>query len=183
MAVIVGSGQSKKKWWVPVLYVVGALVLAGGVGAGVRFLQNKSEDKKPDTTQQEPQDLPDQVVRIQDLAASGQYDTAQKEINEALKKPNVSDGQKFDLYFQQGIVYQTQEKFAQALASYQQAEKVEETRSVSEAVAEIAVLLGKTDLAIEYYKKVITQLDENSTVYDADKDAFEAKISSLEEQQ
>jgi tetratricopeptide (TPR) repeat protein len=182
MAVIVGSGQSKKKWWVPVLYVVGALVLAGGVGAGVRLLQNKSEDKKPDTAQQE-QTLPDQVVRIQDLAASGQYDTAQKEISEALKKPNVPDGQKFDLYFQQAIVYQTQQKFAEALASYQQAEKIEETRSVSEAIAEVAVLLGKTDLAIEYYKKVITQLDENNPVYEADKDAFEAKVRGLEEQQ
>jgi tetratricopeptide (TPR) repeat protein len=182
MTVIVGSGQGKKKQWIPIVSIVAILVFAGVAGAGLRWWQNRDTATEPKektgTTR-----LPERVERIQDLAINGQYDTAQKEIAEALAKPGISSEEKYDLYFQRGIVYETEGNLQAALESYKQAESVRANRVVSEAIGNVAVQLNDKQLAIRYYEKVITQLDTNDPVYEADKEAYETKVRELKGQE
>lgn len=182
MTVIVGSGQGKKKRWVPIVSIVAILVLAGGAGVGLRWWQNRDVADNP-KTKTGTNRLPERVERIQDLAVNGEYDTARKEITEALAKPGISPSEKYDLFFQQGIVYQSEGNYQAALDSYKQAESVRQNRVVSESIGDVAALLGNKELAIEYYSKVVTQLDTNGPMYDADKEAFEAKVRDLKGQE
>lgn len=182
MTVIVGSGQGKKKRWIPIVTIAAVLALAGAAGAGLRWWQNRDTDTTPKETTGTTR-LPERVERLQELAVNGQYETAQKEIAEALADPDISSEEKYDLYFQQGITYESEGNLQAALESYRQAESVTSDRVVSEAIGNVAVLLNDKQLAITYYRKVISQLDKNGVVYEADKESFEAKIRDLEGQE
>ena len=56
----------------------------------------------------------------------GDYDKAHSELNSALQQPSITNDQKYNILFQQGITYENQGMHQQAIDSYKQAAQIKE---------------------------------------------------------
>jgi tetratricopeptide (TPR) repeat protein len=177
-AVHVGEGgrKSKAPRWQFVVALIAVLLVAAGAGAGVRWVQSRGDNIK--ITPKAPQ-LPENVQKVQDLSLTGQYDEANKYIDQELAKPGLSAQDKYNLLYGQGTVAANQGNYQAALESYKKAEAAQPTASLSQSIAEAAEKLGDTQLAITYYKKTITQLDTDSPLYGEEKASLEHIIKNL----
>jgi len=151
--VITGKGTgSKGKKLLLAGGVVLLVVVAAGAGVGVRYWQTHRHSSTPASTAQRPKTREDTA---QDLALSGDYAGAQAAIENALKQPNLSADDKYQLYYQQGANQKNQGDDQAALASFLQAASYEQTQGIYESLAQVATALGKNADAISYYKKAI----------------------------
>lgn len=153
----------------------GVVVVAAAAGGGLRWLQHYKEDKaagRPEVVQAE-------VDEAQNVAIDGDFDKAHKTISEALDNPQLSKDSRYALLFQQGITYEGQKKYDEAIASYKEAEAIEATNAAAEAVARTAEAKGDKALAIEYYKKAIRLVDPNKPNAEGKKDFYERSIVNL----
>ncbi|HSX32939.1 MAG TPA: tetratricopeptide repeat protein [Candidatus Saccharimonadales bacterium] len=147
----VGSGKSKQVVpWRTLLIGLAVVVAAGGLGIGVRYWQSRSP--APTSPASRPKT---QEEVSQDQALSGDYTGAQATIDKALKQSNLSNDEKYQLYYQQGANYQNQGDNQHALASFQQAATYKQTAAINESMARVSVALGNNADAIAYYKKAI----------------------------
>lgn len=173
----VGEGGRKFRWpkWQSVVVFVSVIVVAGAAGVGLRWLQQYRDYKQ----QAKPDAVAAKAVNAQDIALSGDYDKAHKEISEALDNPQLSNDGKYTLLFQQGVTYENQQNYDAAIQSYKAAEAIKVTQSVAEAIARTAETKGDKELAISYYKKAITLIDTNQPLAEDTRKFYEQSIVNL----
>jgi tetratricopeptide (TPR) repeat protein len=179
MTVIVGSGQGgeKKKRLLLILAVVAVLVLAGGAGAALRWWQNRN-DKKDTSSQTHGSGLSSTVDDIQSLRAQGNVDGANNRIIEALKDPNTTDKERYELYIQQGNALADKQDLAGALAAYTKAEQIDSTYEITVLLGDTYKQTGDKAKAIEYYKKALPLVPE-SPMQDENKATLKQNIKDL----
>ena len=173
--IVVGGGKGPRGAKLRAAGLVLLVVLvAGGAGVGVRWLQTKSSPKHnnaPAATKLTP------AQQAQNTALSGDADKAQQQIADELKKPNLSTEEKYGLYMQQGTNYQNAGNNQAALDSYKKAAAARQTQNVYEALGAVSANLGDKTGAIAYYKKAIQLV--SGPVADEDKAADEQIIKDL----
>lgn len=175
----VGEGGSKHKLRRLLLglgVVLLVAVLAAAAGAGARWLQHRKEYSRA----AKPEAVNKDVSAAQNLTFNGNFDKAHETISKALDNPNLSAQAKYDLYMQEGVMYETQQKNDAAMESYRKAEAAKETMDVAQSIARMAEAKGDKQLAITYYKKAITLIPQDDALRDSAKKYFEDKITELE---
>jgi len=170
--VVVGTGKHKWGNLRFVGLVVLVAVLAVGAGGAVSWWQHRHGTAKMDP-------VLTKALGAQDLAASGDYDQAVSKVQDALKDPNLTTEQKFTLQFQQGLNYENQQKYADALTWYKKAEATMPTEGSAQALARASAGAGDKSAAIAYYKKAIARISPNSPVKDSTKANYELQIQNL----
>lgn len=180
MTVQVGEGGKKRKpWWQFVLIFVVVVVVAGGAGFGLRWLVQYRDYKnaaKPDAVTLKAEEA-------QNLANTGKYDEALEATADALKNPQLSLEQKHQLFYQQGLTYENQQKYDLAIQNYKQAEAIKELRGLAEAMARVYELQGDKAQAIAYYKKAIRLIPADYPLKEDTKSYYEQSIANLESAQ
>ena len=162
--------------------VVVLLLAMAGIGILVWWLQNK--DSLPTNgagsySKTEEKSLPEAADEAQKLAIAGKVDESNKKLQEALAEQNIPSEEKQQLYVQQGVNYGNSGDHAKALQVYLEAEKAKSDYTTSHLIAETYEALGDKTKAIEYFKKAITQLDQNAISYNTEKRYCEGKIKDL----
>ena len=172
------GGRRKRSIMKPVLWTVGFLVVVAAAATGGALLKKWQNATKPAPPQQV-------ALKAQDAALSGDLTTAQGQIDQALKRQNLSNEDKYLLYYQKGTNFQNQGKHTEAMASFQQALNYKQTFSLYHSMALVAEAEGDIAGAIDYLKKAIPLIGAppENPVADDDKKAFEEKIKALEAQQ
>ena len=153
--------------------VVAIIVVAAGAGVGVRYLQSRHA-----VNAYRPTKTKAQVA--QEVAISGHIEVAQQQLADELKNPNLSAEEKYQLYYQQGALYQNAGNNQAALTRYKKAAEAKETQNIYNSLGELAALMGDNSAAITYYQKAKTLVPENSPLADEDKAAYDQKIKDLE---
>ena len=155
--IVVGDGKRPRGAWLRVAgLVLLVIVVAGGAGVGVRYLQTKHDQNHagtPAATKLTP------AQQAQNTALAGDTDKAQQQIADELKKPNLSAEARYELYMQQGTNYQNANNNQAALASFKNALAAQKTRAVYEALGTVEAVLGDKTAAINYYKEAIKLID------------------------
>lgn len=179
--------KGKKKLIITVIAVV--LLLAAGLGAGMwlRWFQSgggntNGGDTSGNTSNGEgdaltQNDLPSNVKAAQDTAATSGAEESNKQIASSL--PGASNDDKFELYLQQGINFENESKWSDALTSYKNAEAIKQTANVYESLGRVEENLGDKNAAIDYYKKAIPLLNQDSPMYASYKQGLQDKITAL----
>ncbi|HVI68855.1 MAG TPA: tetratricopeptide repeat protein [Magnetospirillaceae bacterium] len=121
---------------------------------------------------------PKQVA--QSLGAKGDYSKAQEVVGTALKDSRISQQDKYDLFMQQGYLYEAQKNPDAAMGAYRQAETVQVTMDVTFSIARLAADKGDKELAISYYQKALTLIPSDDAMRDEYKKYFESAISVLQ---
>ncbi|HSX35883.1 MAG TPA: hypothetical protein VLH84_03030 [Patescibacteria group bacterium] len=156
-----------------VLTVVGVIVVALLLGAGVRYWQTRSQGSVPvDRTDAA-------VLKSQTLSMAGDFTGAQAVVTDALKQKGLSTDQKYQLYYCQGNNYQNHGNVQQALESFKKAATYKQTQSLYESMASLAQSLGDNQSAIVYYKKAITLIPSNKPTAAEDKATDQQIIQAL----
>jgi len=175
---IVGTGLRKKHPWRFAALIAGVAVGALLVGAGVRWLQQYQTNRSAASASS----VTAKTEHAQDLAASGDYAAALKEISAALKNPQLADDQKYSLYFQQGVTYENQKNYTAAEAAYKKADTIKPTKATAAAIARVAAAAGDKTTAIAYYQKAIARISASSPIAAVTKDKYKQAIADLEAQ-
>jgi tetratricopeptide (TPR) repeat protein len=118
------------------------------------------------------------VLDAQKLNAKGSYDQAQKTLSSAIAN-STNSTEKQDLYLEQGVTYENQKNYAQAIDAYNHAAAIKETVAIDEAIARVAVNSGNKQLAIDSYNKAIKLLKPDSARDMSMKQYYEAQIKEL----
>lgn len=168
--------HNKQRLILTIISVVAVIVVTAGAGFGLRYYQNRQKSSPSLPT---VQPLQSDVNKAQNLALSGNYDAAHKQISSALQNSNLSTQDRYDLLMQQGATYQNQDDNQAALQAYQQAAQAKETQNVYELLAGVAEKLGNKEQAITYYKKAIQLISSSNAVGQADKETDEQHIRDL----
>jgi tetratricopeptide (TPR) repeat protein len=156
-----------------VVIVVLIIVLAAAAGVALRWWQDSQD------TSFKPKDLPETIQKSQDLASTGDFAGAHEEIEKNLEKSNLSEQQKYELYFQEGATYFNEGKYQLAIDSYKKAATFQESRSLYESMAIAAEQLGDKELAISSYKKAIEHISDSNPHAADDQASYEARIREL----
>jgi tetratricopeptide (TPR) repeat protein len=180
------SLRGKKKQIIVAAVVVLLLALAAGAGVLIQWLQHKGTNGSGDKgTNQNvganglPIDsLPQSVQDAQNSAVTGNYDQSNKDIATNLATTSNND-EKFDLYFQQGINFENQQKWDDALNSYKQAEVIKKTWQLYQAMGRSAESKGDKTTAVSYYKKALPLVPETDPLHDFNVNQLQAKITEL----
>lgn len=161
-----------KKFVVTLIVILLVALTALGAGVLLRWWQDSNQPISPKA-------LPEGIEVAQNLASSGDFNAAHEEINKRLGNNNLSDQEKYELYFQQGSTYFNDTKYKEALDSYKQAAAIKETQPAYELMAETCILLDDKAAAINYFKKAIEFIPTTNPVGAGDRLAYETKIREL----
>jgi tetratricopeptide (TPR) repeat protein len=169
------SGKPRLKFmWL----VVGVILLAGLFGVGFSWLSQQLKQGQSGPAPEEPLT---KAQEAQNTALDGDYTKAHEALETALADPQISNDEKYELVFQQGITYENQKKFDEAIAKYKQAETIKATQAVAEALARTAESKGDKSLAVEYYKKALERIPANYPNAEGSKEFYNYKIKELDE--
>ncbi|HZM63629.1 MAG TPA: hypothetical protein VFB59_00695, partial [Candidatus Saccharimonadales bacterium] len=175
----VGSGNRKSKLprWQFVVTLIVVVVLAGGVGAWVRWY---TANKEPQQSQVRERDLPAVVDDAQNLRAVGNLDEAKQKIDAGLNDPNTSNDIKYQLYIQQGSLALQAGSVTDAITSYEKAADLKMTYEIASVLGRAYTKAGDKATAISWYQKAIPLIpQEGNPLADADKEDMEEAIRSL----
>lgn len=184
------SLTGRKKQIITIAAVVLLLAVAVGAGVLLRWWQNNgatnngtnngssntstSSGEGDSLTQN---DLPSAVRDAQDTAATAGAEESNKQIATSL--PSAANDEKFELYLQQGLNFENEQKWNDALTSYKNAEALKKTSNVYESLGRVEENLGNKTDAINYYKQAIPLLNQNSPMYASYKQGLQDKITAL----
>jgi tetratricopeptide (TPR) repeat protein len=162
-----GRGGNKRTTLKIALIVTGVLVLAGVAAVAVWWQQQMAQ----------------MTEQVQNDILSGEYDKAHETINKALDSSNLSDIDKYNLYIQQGSVYESQQNYEAAMESYRKAEAIQEDVGIVYAIANVAQVMGDKELAARYFRKAIPLISEDDPMKEQRKLDFENWARILEGQE
>ncbi len=173
--------RAKKRLFMTVGLILLVVAVAGGVGVGTRWWQERHKPQSAEHVNPGEVKFSKAVTDAQKLMISGDYDKAHETINKALGAPGISAQEKHDLYMQQSIVYENQQNYDAALESSRHAGSAMESLQSAQSIANLAANKGDKEEAIAYYKKAITLIpDDPPQVRDNLKQYFENMIIYLE---
>ncbi|HXH26743.1 MAG TPA: tetratricopeptide repeat protein [Candidatus Acidoferrum sp.] len=118
------------------------------------------------------------VAEAQKFEDQGNYDAAQRSISQSLTSASSSN-EKYQLYLEQGVTYENQQQYDNAIAAYNNAKLIEETPAVYEAIARVAGILGNKQLEIDSLNKAIAVMDMTKSRSAGDKQQLEDQIRGL----
>ncbi len=170
-----------------VLKIIGVIVLLlAMVGAGVFAWWWKNKDNVTDQgglggySAADEETLPEAASDAQNLALSGKADEAQQKISDALAQTTSTDTkERQQLYVQQGVIYENNGDYQDALQSYLAADAIISDFTTTHLIGETYEALGDSTNAIKYYKLAIAALDTTSPGYESDKAFYENKVKAL----
>lgn len=174
--IITGDVGKKHKNSHRILWVVVAIVVAGGLGVVVRWFQGYQEQKENAAQTKLVEKI--NTAQTQSIV-NGNYDKAIDTIEKELANPDISTDAKYTLLFQQGLAYENKKDFAGALETYKKADTVIATEGIAEAMARVAEAKGDKQLAIDYYKKAISRIEPDNPVGGDNKTRYEGEIKRL----
>lgn len=168
------------------------LLLGAAVGAGilVRWLQHKQgagsgngdsnglQIGNGDTNSFAQNSLPQSVKDAQDLVASGKADDANKQIAQDLTTTSNQD-EKYELYLVQGVNYENQQQYDNAITAYKSAEAIKKTWTVYKALGRVSETKGDKAAALGYYKQALAALDPKDPQYKSEQAEVQQTIQAL----
>lgn len=184
-----GSSKGRKK----LITIVGVVLLIGlAAGAGIFFRwqqsqnPNGSKDDGSSSSSTSSGDLdglsqnpfPTSVKEAQNLANNGNTAESNKQISAGIASTSDND-EKYELYLQQGVNNENDEKWDDAIASYKSAEAIKKTATVYIGLGRCYEAKGDKQTAVNYYKQSIPLLDSNDPMYEADKRRIEDKVKAF----
>jgi len=181
------SKKARKSWFTgnrkKVIIIGGVIVLlvaAAGAGLLLRFVLSNG---KPADTNDRPANsnrdsFSPSVTNAQDLMVTGKSNEASKQLESDIAGTDNSD-EKYELYLTQGVNYENQKQYDNAIAAYKNAEAIKKTSTVYESLGRTLAAKGDKAAAIEYYKQAIPLLDKNSPRHDAEQYELEQIIKGL----
>jgi tetratricopeptide (TPR) repeat protein len=172
------GGKRRGPIWKPLLKLLIIVAVIGAAAAGGMALKSWQNRTKP---------VPPQQVALvaQDKALSGDLNAAQTEIDKTLQRTNLTNEDKYALYYQKGTNFQNEGKNQEALENFKQAATFKQTYSLYHSMGTVAEALGDVAAAIEYYEKAIPLVGappENMSATE-DKKTLEIKIEQLRKEQ
>ncbi len=173
------SKHKSNKTRLTIIVVISVIVVASGAGFGLRWYQQLAVQKEESAQQA----IVDKVGEIQNKALSGDYEEAQKALNESLSSPNISNEEKYALLFQQGVMYENQKEYAKAITSLQAAATIKDTSDIAEAIGRVAEAKGDFDLAKSSYQKAINLTPADDPMAEGNKEFYQYRIDHLGEVQ
>jgi tetratricopeptide (TPR) repeat protein len=175
------TGKNKKIATVGAVIVV--LILALGAGLLVRMLQNGGKPTDNSGTQVNKANndrdvLPSTVTSAQDLIGTGKNKEAGEQIASDIASTSNTD-EKYELYLTQGVNFENQKQYDNALAAYKNAEAIKKTSTVYEALGRVSAAKGDKAGAINYYNQAIPLLDQSDPRHNAEKAEIEQTVKGL----
>lgn len=122
--------------------------------------------------------LPESVKEAQNLANTGNVEESNKQLGVSIANASNND-EKYELYLQQGVNSENEEKWDDAIASYKNAEAIKKTATVYIALGRASAAKGDNKAAVNYYKQAIPLMNTQDPMYEADKRRLEDKIKAL----
>ena len=171
--------RQKRRKLLVIAGVILLLITAMGVGAGVRWWQSQSG---PDDDVVLAPPLPEPATDAQELRIEGNMEAFDEKVQAALNDPSTDDETRYHLYIQQGHAFADRDDWEAAIGAYKEAEQLDPSLAVAEALARAYETIGDIENAIRYLEAAIERNPEDSPVYEADDAAFKERIRILEEQ-
>lgn len=170
----------KKKKVITIAAVVVLLFAAAGVGLLIRMMQNGSGTPVTNENQanSDRDSFPSSITSAQDLMVTGKGGEADKQLASDIADTSNND-EKYELYLTQGVNYENQKQYDNAIAAYKNAEALKKTSTVYESLGRASAVKGDKPGAISYYNQALTLLDKNSPRYGAEKVEIEQIIKGL----
>lgn len=168
-----------KKQVVTGISVVVVIAAAVGFGVLVRTLQQSTSDASSDGAVATGQKLPEVISEVQDLQSAGKTEEANKKIDEALAKNDVSNETKYMLYVQKGNVAANNGDTQAALTQYLKALDTSKTYETTRLVADTYRDLGDKPKAIEYYKQAYALISDDYTLAEPERENIKKIVTSL----
>jgi tetratricopeptide (TPR) repeat protein len=162
----------------PIIGVIILLLVAGGVGVGLRWWQHHREvasgaGKATPT-------LDTELGELQDLRIRGGFDEAyQQKLDAALDNPKLDNSARYLLYIEQGYSYANKQDYKSAIDVYLKAEALQKTLTIAELLGEAYQQTGNKAKAIEYFKLAITRIPKDRPTAETDKLSYELRIKEL----
>jgi tetratricopeptide (TPR) repeat protein len=114
-----------------------------------------------------------------DLRLQGKPGEAQQNVEEQLKDTSLSDTQRYALYRELGILAYDKKDYKTAVTNYEKAAAINETYEITQLLADAWHMAGNDAKAIEYYKKALKLIPQDSPVAATEKSIIEAHIKLL----
>jgi tetratricopeptide (TPR) repeat protein len=94
---------------------------------------------------------------------------------------NHQQDRQYEQYYSQGVQYQRQHHYLDALQAYQKAAEVKPTFEALRATGSLAQKAGNRQLALRYYRRALAALDSTQAAQAADaRSVIEADINVLQ---
>lgn len=122
--------------------------------------------------------LPGSVQAAQDLTANGKYDQADKQIATSIATTS-DNNEKYELYLAQGVNYENQRQYDNAISAYKNAEAVKKTWIVYKALGRASEGKGDKTAALSYYKQALGALDGKDPQYRSEQTEVQQYIQAL----
>lgn len=169
---------AKKNASKKVLLISGVLILvilAGGLGVGLRWWQDRNSDQNEETPT-----LPAVVDNLQNLRIEDP-DAFNDEIQNALDDPDLDSQTKALVFIQQGSQAFDNKKYQEALEAYRNAENLVQNSETAQLLAVTYEALKQSDQAIQYYNLAIERFPTDNPLYNAETEYFKERIKELSE--
>jgi len=122
--------------------------------------------------------LPASVTNAQDLIGAGKNAEADKQISSDIASTSDND-EKFELYLAQGVNYENQKQYDNAITAYKNFEAIKKTSTIDSSLGRVTAAKGDKAGAITYYRQAIELLNKTDPRYNADKTELEQIIKGL----
>lgn len=160
------------------------LILVVLVTAVLIFIFTKNQTNNQDTSE-----IQEYITRINnykkeslEAAFAGNYDGAQKILDEAIKKESTNKA-KSDIYLSKSTLAYNENKYNEAFDYAIKSYELDQTFAPADFAAQCAELSGKKDQSLKYYKIALGIVPEDTPDTLRYKNRISAKIQELETEQ
>lgn len=173
-----GGGKRRKRVpWRIVALVAGVLLVIVAAWFGAKWLSQRDSNQQKAS----PKGVSETVALSDKQLSQLDYDGARQTVDEALTNPELSVEAKYGLYMQRALVHVNQQNYEAALKDYETAWSYHESVALAESIASLAMRIGNTELALEYYKKTLELLPDDETAGgQMNREYFENWVAHLE---
>ncbi|MGH7157778.1 MAG: tetratricopeptide repeat protein [Candidatus Saccharimonadales bacterium] len=174
----VGSGKQKRRArWPFIVALAVTVVLAGGAGVFLRYLQNKHTGQATFDPTPPP---PDSVAEAQSLLGQGKVTEADQYVKDQLKNQSLPSDERWQLYIEQGRIAYEKQDYTEASEAYTNAWAIHESYDLARNLGATWQQLGNNQKAIEFYRKAIELNPQDNPTREADNNVLNQMIEMLE---
>lgn len=172
--VVVGGTHKNRRGfnWRFAGLIVAAVVIAGGLGAAVRWYASRSASA--------PDPLPKVVEDVQNLRLESGNEVSDKKIAELLADSSTSQEDKYYLYVLQGDSAGEREDFQAAADAYAKALAIKETYEINSKLGGAWQGVGDKQKAVKYYTRAKELVPADLPTYNSVRERFDMLIEALQ---